>query len=193
MQLNVTGHHIEVTPSLHDYVSQKMERLERHFDHVTNVHVILSVEKSSQNAEAPFHISGGNLFADAQDEDMYAAIDAMTDKLDRQIKKHKEKLTDHHRAEGEPGRVRRGDVRIRRAGPQLRREAGDSAGYDRESPVVRAILSGRALAGGSAAAEWCHGCRDRAGAAGRGGGRRPAANTAGECAAEGPAWVRSGR
>jgi putative sigma-54 modulation protein len=85
---------------MHDYVSQKMERLERHFDHVTNVHVILSVEKLRQKAEATLHISGGNLFADAQDEDMYAAIDAMVDKLDRQIKKHKEKMTDHRRSEG---------------------------------------------------------------------------------------------
>ena len=76
MQLNVTGHHVDVTPSMHDYVSQKLERLERHFDHVTNVHVILSVEKLRQKAEATLHISGGNLFADAQDEDMYAAIDA---------------------------------------------------------------------------------------------------------------------
>jgi putative sigma-54 modulation protein len=100
MQLNVTGHHVEVTPSLHDYVAQKMERLERHFDHITNVHVILSVEKLRQKAEATFNLSGGNLFADAQDEDMYAAIDAMTDKLDRQIKKHKEKMKDHHRSEG---------------------------------------------------------------------------------------------
>jgi putative sigma-54 modulation protein len=100
MQLNVTGHHVDVTPSMHDYVSQKMERLERHFDHVTNVHVILSVEKLRQKAEATLHISGGNLFADAQDEDMYAAIDAMVDKLDRQIKKHKEKITDHRRSEG---------------------------------------------------------------------------------------------
>jgi len=100
MQLNVNGHHVDVTPSMHDYVSQKMERLERHFDHVTNVHVILSVEKLRQKAEATLHISGGNLFADAQDEDMYAAIDAMVDKLDRQIKKHKEKVTDHRRSEG---------------------------------------------------------------------------------------------
>ena len=100
MQLNVTGHHVDVTPSMHDYVTQKLERLERHFDHVTNVHVILSVEKLRQKAEATIHISGGNLFADAQDEDMYAAIDAMVDKLDRQIKKHKEKMTDHRRSEG---------------------------------------------------------------------------------------------
>ena len=97
MQLNITGHHLEITDSLHDYVVKKMERVESHFDHVTNVHVILSVEKTRQKAEATLHMSGGNLFADAEHEDMYAAIDSMTDKLDRQIKKHKEKITNHHR------------------------------------------------------------------------------------------------
>jgi len=100
MQINVTGHHVEITQPLRDYVLGKMERLERHFDHVTNVHVILSVEKLRHKAEATFSISGGNLHADAIEEDMYAAIDALADKLDRQIKKHKEKLTDHHRSEG---------------------------------------------------------------------------------------------
>lgn len=100
MQLNLTGHHVEITPPLRDYVSTKMERLERHFDHVTNVHVILSVEKLRQKAEATLHVTGNDLFANAEDEDMYAAIDALTDKLDRQIKKHKEKVTDHHQREG---------------------------------------------------------------------------------------------
>ena len=100
MQLNITGHHVDVTDSLHDYVTNKLERVERHFDHVTNVHVILSIEKLRQKAEATIHISGGDLFAEAENEDMYAAIDSMTDKLDRQIKKHKEKITDHHRAAG---------------------------------------------------------------------------------------------
>jgi len=97
MQLNVTGRHVDITPPLKDYVSDKFSRLERHFDHVTNVHVILSVEKLRQMAEATLHVSGGNIFADAEAEDMYAAIDALTDKLDRQIVKHKEKLKDHHR------------------------------------------------------------------------------------------------
>jgi putative sigma-54 modulation protein len=92
MQLNVTGRHVDITDPLRDYVSEKFSRLERHFDHVTNVHVILSVEKLRQMAEATLHVSGGNIFADAEAEDMYAAIDALTDKLDRQIKKHKEKL-----------------------------------------------------------------------------------------------------
>ena len=100
MQINLTGHHVELTDPLRNYVDEKFERLERHFDQVTDVHVILSVEKLRHTAEATVHISGGKLFADSTKEDMYAAIDGLTDKLDRQIKKHKEKLTDHHRSEG---------------------------------------------------------------------------------------------
>jgi len=100
MQLNLTGHHIDITDSLQNYVEEKFERLERHFDHVTNVHVILSVEKLRQKAEATINISGASLYADCENEDMYAAIDSLVDKLDRQIKKHKEKLTDHHRQDG---------------------------------------------------------------------------------------------
>ena len=100
MHINLTGHHVELTPPLHDYVNSKMEKLERHFDHVTDIHVVLSVEKLRHKAEATMHVSGGTLFADAVQEDMYAAIDSLTDKLDRQVKKHKEKLTDHHRSEG---------------------------------------------------------------------------------------------
>ena len=100
MQIDVTGHHVELTDPLRNYVNEKFERLERHFDHVTDVHVILSVEKLRHRAEATMHISGGKLFADSTEADMYAAIDGLTDKLDRQIKKHKEKITDHHRVEG---------------------------------------------------------------------------------------------
>lgn len=100
MQLNVTGHGLDMTESLHNYVENKFEKLERHFDNVTNVHVILSIEKQRQKAEATVHLSGADIFADATNEDMYAAIDALVDKLDRQVKKHKEKLTDHHRNEG---------------------------------------------------------------------------------------------
>ena len=100
MNIDITGHHIEVTDSLRAYVNEKFERLERHFDNVTNVHVILNVQKKEQKAEATIHVSGANLFADATSEDMYAAIDSLTDKLDRQVLKHKEKMTDHHRSEG---------------------------------------------------------------------------------------------
>jgi len=97
MQMNVTGHHVDITPPLRNYVTEKFERLKRHFDHVTNAHVILSIEKLKQKAEATLHVSGSDMFADAEADDMYAAIDALIDKLDRQIKKHKEKLTNHHR------------------------------------------------------------------------------------------------
>ena len=100
MQLNLTGHHVDLTEPMRDYVNSKMERLERHFDHVTDVHVVLSVEKTRHKAEATMNVSGGKLFADSVKEDMYAAIDGLVDKLDRQVKKHKEKLTDHHRSEG---------------------------------------------------------------------------------------------
>lgn len=96
MQLSVSGHHIEVTDALRDYVDTKFERLERHYDHMTNVHVVLSVEKLIHKAEATVHISGAEIFADANADDLYAAIDALTDKLDRQIVKHKEKLVERH-------------------------------------------------------------------------------------------------
>lgn len=100
MQINLSGHHVDISPALRDYVTSKLSKLERYFDHVTNAHVVLTVEKQVQKAEASIHVSGGLLFADATEQDMYAAIDALTDKLDRQIRRHKEKLTDHHRSEG---------------------------------------------------------------------------------------------
>ncbi len=91
---------MDITTSLRSYIESKFERLERHFDHMTNGHVILSIEKERKKAEATIHVNGGNLFADSEHEDMYAAIDSLIDKLDRQVKKHKEKLTDHRQAEG---------------------------------------------------------------------------------------------
>ena len=92
MQINLTGHHIDITSSLRSYVESKFERLERHFDNMTNTHVILTVEKDRQKAEATVSVNRGQLFAESEHEDMYAAIDALIDKLDRQIVKHKEKL-----------------------------------------------------------------------------------------------------
>ena len=100
MQINLTGHHLAITDSLKDYVEGKFRRLERHFENITRIHVILTVEKERHKAEATLHVNRGNLFADAERQDMYAAIDGLIDKLDRQLKKHKEKLTDHHRGEG---------------------------------------------------------------------------------------------
>lgn len=95
MHINLTGHHVDVTDSLRSYVHEKTERLRRHFDHINQVHVVLSVEKLRQIAEAKLHVNGGELFANAESQDMYAAIDALVDKLDRQIVKHKEKLVRH--------------------------------------------------------------------------------------------------
>ena len=95
MQLTISGHHVEVTDALRDYVTAKVSRLERHHDRITNTHVILSVEKLMQKAEATLHIAGGDIFADSESEDLYAAIDALADKLDRQLIKHKEKHRDH--------------------------------------------------------------------------------------------------
>ena len=91
MQVNISGQHLEVTEPLRSYVNEKLERLERHFDKITNVQVILSVDKLEQKVEATLHIPGDKVVANAVDADMYAAIDSLTDKLDRQLKKHKEK------------------------------------------------------------------------------------------------------
>ena len=99
MQISITGHHVDITPALRSYVDNKFDRLERHFDKMTNIHVILSIEKERQKAEATIHVSRGNVYADEEHEDMYAAIDGLVDKLDRQLKKYKEKLTNHHRGE----------------------------------------------------------------------------------------------
>ncbi len=95
MQINLTGHHVEITDSLRNYVDTKFSKLERHFDHISNVHVILNVEKINQKAEATVHLSGAEVFASSENTDMYAAIDSMVDKLDRQVIKHKEKLKKH--------------------------------------------------------------------------------------------------
>jgi len=99
MHLDLTGQHLDLTDSLKAYVDNKFERVSRHFDHVLDVHVILSVEKLRQKAEATLHVSGNNIFAQATHEDMYAAIDLLTAKLDRQVLKHKEKIRSHHQRE----------------------------------------------------------------------------------------------
>lgn len=95
MQINLTGHHVEITDALRDYVDNKFTKLERHFDHINNVHVILNVEKLNQKAEAKMHLDGGEVFAHSEHNDMYAAIDSLVDKLDRQVIKHKEKIKRH--------------------------------------------------------------------------------------------------
>jgi|TARA_B110000971_G_C20015040_1_gene503511 putative sigma-54 modulation protein len=91
MQLTISGHHLEITDAIREYVNSKFAKLERHYEQITSTSVILTVEKLSQNAEATVHVSGAELFANAQHEDLYAAIDSLTDKLDRQLIKYKEK------------------------------------------------------------------------------------------------------
>ncbi|HLF13254.1 MAG TPA: ribosome-associated translation inhibitor RaiA, partial [Gammaproteobacteria bacterium] len=91
---------------LRDYVGAKLAKLERHFDHMTDIHCILTVEKLLHKAEATVHVGGGTIHADSTEEDMYAAIDMLVDKLDRQVKKHKEKITDHRAREVDKPRFR---------------------------------------------------------------------------------------
>ena len=100
MQMNITGHHIEITPSLSHYIKEKNKRLTRHFDQVLNINFTLEVQKLKHIAEASVIVSGNHLYAESHDDDMYAAIDSLADKLDRQILKHKEKITRKHRQEG---------------------------------------------------------------------------------------------
>ncbi|MCE2572106.1 ribosome hibernation-promoting factor, HPF/YfiA family [Motilimonas eburnea] len=92
MQITLSGHHIEITDSMRNYVETKFSKLERHSDNINSIQVILNVEKLNQIAEAKINLTGGEVFANAQDADMYAAIDALVDKLDRQVIKQKEKL-----------------------------------------------------------------------------------------------------
>ncbi|SMF19922.1 ribosome hibernation-promoting factor, HPF/YfiA family [Pseudogulbenkiania subflava] len=95
MNLKVTGLHLDVTQPLRDYIESKLERITRHVDHVIDVAVTLSVDKLVQKAEVNVHLSGKDIHVEATESDMYAAIDLLMDKLDRQVLKHKEKLNEH--------------------------------------------------------------------------------------------------
>ena len=100
MNLQLTGHHLEITPALRDYIMSKLARISNHFDHVIDVKVTLSVEKLAQKVEATLHVPGNDLHAECVDENMYSAIDLLTDKLDRQVVKHKEKNGNHNKTNG---------------------------------------------------------------------------------------------
>ncbi|MEQ1525122.1 MAG: ribosome-associated translation inhibitor RaiA [Gallionella sp.] len=93
MNLHLTGHHLEITPAIREYASGKFGKIKRHFDNVIDVNIILSVDKLRQKAEATVHMSGKDVFVECEDENLYAAIDTLVDKLDRQVVKHKEKLS----------------------------------------------------------------------------------------------------
>ncbi|MGD2138825.1 MAG: ribosome-associated translation inhibitor RaiA [Burkholderiales bacterium] len=99
MNLKVSGHHLDVTPAINDYINEKLARISRHFDQVMDVDIILSVNKLDQKIEAKVHLSGKDLYCESVDQDMYAAIDSLADKLDRVVLKYKEKLADHHNQE----------------------------------------------------------------------------------------------
>ena len=93
MNLNLSGHHLEITPAIREHVLSKLGKVKRHFDNVIDVNVILSVDKLKQKAEANVHLSGKTIFVECDDENLYVAIDSLVEKLDRQILKHKEKHT----------------------------------------------------------------------------------------------------
>lgn len=99
MQLDLSGHHVEITDSMRAYVLRKFDKISRHFEQVIDVHCVLTVEKLRHKAEATLMLRGNKLYADATEPNMYAAIDALSDKLDRCVKKHKEKVADHHAEE----------------------------------------------------------------------------------------------
>ncbi len=91
MQINITGHHVDLTPALREFVENKFSKLDRFFDQITSVQVTLTVDKLRQIAESDIKIAGGEVHASSESEDMYASIDQLIDKLERQLVKHKEK------------------------------------------------------------------------------------------------------
>jgi putative sigma-54 modulation protein len=115
MNLTISGHHLEVTPALRNYVTTKLDRITRHFDQVVDIKVLLTVVKQKekerrQRAECKIHVKGNDMFAESAHEDLYAALDQLVDKLDRQVHRHKTRVQDHHhgafkRVTEEPGVV----------------------------------------------------------------------------------------
>lgn len=95
MQIHFTGHHIEITPALKEFTTEKFEKLTRHFDKITSINVVFEVDKLQHIAEATIHVAKNEFHAHADSEDLYTAIDLLIDKLDRQLVKHKEKIQDH--------------------------------------------------------------------------------------------------
>lgn len=95
MNLKIHGHHLEVTPALRTYVEDKLTRIRRHFDNVIDADVVLSVDKLQQKAEITLRVRGSSLHAECTDDDLYASIDSMMDKLDRQVLRHKDRVKNH--------------------------------------------------------------------------------------------------
>ncbi|AYQ56612.1 Ribosome hibernation protein YhbH [Bathymodiolus thermophilus thioautotrophic gill symbiont] len=97
MQLSISGHHLDITEAIRQHSEEKLAKIKNHFDHLININMILEVEKDVKKAEATIHISGADLFAKAESDDMYVSIDKMVNKLDAQVRKHKEKLNNHRK------------------------------------------------------------------------------------------------
>ena len=95
MQLNITGHNVEITPAMREFVTAKFSKLEQFFDRINQVYIVIKVEKVTQIADANLHVNGGEIHASAEGQDMYAAVDGLIDKLARQLTKHKDKLKQH--------------------------------------------------------------------------------------------------
>jgi putative sigma-54 modulation protein len=101
MKVQLSGHHVEITPALRMYATKKLARIVQRFDQAIDVHCILTVEKLRHKAESTVTMPGKTIYADAIDDDMYAAIDLLTDKLDRRVRKRKERVVDHHAPEAQ--------------------------------------------------------------------------------------------
>ncbi|MDG2353412.1 MAG: ribosome-associated translation inhibitor RaiA [Gammaproteobacteria bacterium] len=97
MQLSISGHHLDITEAIKQHSTEKLSKIKHHFDHLININMVLGVEKDVQKAEATIHVSGADLFAKAESDNLYVSIDQMVNKLDSQIRKHKEKLNDHRK------------------------------------------------------------------------------------------------
>jgi putative sigma-54 modulation protein len=123
MNLHLTGHQLDITPAIRDYITAKLDRVVRHFDHVIDVTVVLSVQKLRQKVEVNLHARGKDIHVEAVEADMYAAIDALADKLDRQVVKHKEKLALHRH----DGAAIKRDVAKAEARPAMARAGQDAA------------------------------------------------------------------
>lgn len=95
MQIHFTGHQIDVSPALKEFTTEKFNKLQRHFERITRINITFDVQKLRNIAEATILVPGDALHASSEATDMYAAIDTLIDKLDRQLKKHKEKEGEH--------------------------------------------------------------------------------------------------
>ena len=96
MNITTTARHFEASPELIEHIEERIGRLKRYFDHILNVDVIMDVQKFRHLAEVKVHVNGHDFTAREESEDMYGSIDLTAKSLERQIKKFKGKMIDHH-------------------------------------------------------------------------------------------------